>query len=102
MDKKTKYTITDILHSGRRGLRNMPSNDPKYNGIAGSVVTLRNVNKIEDYKQFDELQFNFVDTKSNYEIWNATPIVAIGMDKSGRYVVETVNTIYHMKEVKDE
>lgn len=98
---KIKYKITSILHSGRKGLRNMPVTEKKYDGIVGSIVTLIYVDRIEDCKQFTDMIFNLIETDSDYELWHTSPIISIGTDTDGGYVVETVNTIYYMEEVSD-
>ena len=48
-----KYKINEILHSGRKGIRNEPVNDFKYDGLVDSIVELKGLNVIEDCKQFD-------------------------------------------------
>lgn len=101
-NQKIKYVLTDILHSGRKGLRNMPVTDPKYDGMPKSIITLSNVSRLEDYKQFQELEFDFIETTSGYDWWHTSAIIAIGKDTEGGYVVETVNAIYYMKEVEVE
>ena len=98
---KQKYKITSILHSGRKGLRNMPVTNPKYNGIVGSIVTLYATNKLEDFRQFEDMRLEFIKTDTDYEFWHTSPIISIGTDTDGGYVVETVNTIYYMKGVND-
>ena len=98
-DPKQKYIIKAILHSGRKGSRNTQVSDPKYESVVGSIVTLYNVAKLEDYKLFDEMIFDFIETKSEYDWWSTTPIIELARDYEGIYKVETVNTIYEMEEV---
>lgn len=97
---KQKYIIKAINHSGRKGLRDTQVDDPKYENVIGSIVTLYNVRLLEDYKQFDEMIFDFIETKTEYDWWHTTPIIGISKSCDGLYEVETINTIYIMEEVE--
>ena len=102
MGTKTKYEITGITHSGRIGLRDTPVNNPKYDGVVGSIVTLVNADKLEDYFQFQELKFHFVKTESGYDWWNTSCVICIGLDINNIYVVETINSIYYLRKLEGE
>ena len=94
------FRIVNILHSGRKGIRNTPVTDQKYNGMVNSIIKLRN-NNIENIHQFDELRFDFVETESEYDLWRSSCVIAISLGYDNLYYVETINTIYVLEEVKD-
>lgn len=98
MHQTKKYKIIDIAHSGRKGERNTPVDDPKYDGLKDSVIESRD---LEDMYQFETCHWNIVTTESSYKWWETTPMVALS--KVGdMYKLETVNTIYVLEDVTND
>ncbi len=96
-----EYKINEILHSGRKGIRNEPVNNSKYDGLVGSVVELKGLNVIEDCKQFDRLTILPISSDSAYNFWETSAVIGISKSFHGEYYVETINTIYILEEYKD-
>lgn len=97
-----KYKITNILHSGRKGVRDEPVADQKYNGLVGSVVVLIGMDIVEDCKQFDKLSMIIISSDSNYYYWDTSAVISIARGYCGEYHVETLNAIYILEEYVDE
>lgn len=90
------YKIVDIVHSGRKGVRNTQRDDEKYDGIWGSIVKTK---RLEDIQQFSEIRWEFVATNSEYEWWRTSPVIQISLGFDDLYRVETANTIYVMQKM---
>ena len=98
MHQTKRYKIIEIKHSGRKGQRDSPVDDPEYNGLVNSVVESRD---LEDMFQFDCCHWNFITTESENKWWETTATIALSKtDKM--YELETVNTIYILEDVTDD
>lgn len=93
----TKFRINAILHSGRKGTRGTPVDDPKYDGMVGSEIMFEE----KDILRFKSLHFFF--TRTNYPHgykWFETSAVlgAHGEYEQGKQiiVIETENTLYRL------
>lgn len=89
-----KYKIIDILHSGRKGVRNTPVDEPKYNGLVGSIVTIKGEELIENCKQFEPLRLNIISGDSEYDEFKTSVVIGLALDWQAHYRVETINSIY--------
>ena len=98
-NNKKRYRVLEILHSGRKNTRNKPVDNPKYDGIIGSIVELAGINSIEGIRQFNLVSFEFVKTSSDYDWWNTSAVISVFLDFHNRYHIETINTIYILEEV---
>lgn len=91
-----KYEIIDILHSGRKDIRNTKRTDDKFDGMIGSIIT---IDRVEAFKP---LHFRFVDSTDSYR-WTTTALIALYQDTrmdDDIYYFETVNTIYVLRELQ--
>lgn len=87
------WKIVDILHSGRKGVRWTPVDDPKYDDIRDCDAYF-NLEDIEGLKSF---RFNFKHHLL-YDYWDTSSVISVGI-KKGQLIIETVNTIYMMEEI---
>lgn len=94
-----KYKIVEIMHSGREGLRYTWVTDPKYDGVVGSIVTIKG--SIEDIKQYSFVKMDFVKTDSLYDYWVTSEVLKIIKDTNERYSIETANAIYVLEELDE-
>lgn len=94
-----KYKIVEIMHSGRGGLRYTWVTDPKYDGVVGSIVTIKG--SIEDIKQYSFVKMDFVKTDSLYDYWITSEVLKIMKDTNERYSIETANAIYVLEELDE-
>ena len=85
-----RYKVLEILHSGRKGIRQTPVDDPKYDGVVDSIIDMP---LLESLNPFEELAWDFVETTSEYEWWHTSSILGI-KKYDDIYEIETVNTIY--------
>ena len=89
------YKIIEILHSGRKGIRNTPVKDSKYNQMIGSIIEC----DLEYVEQFKPLKWWFKDHPF-YEVWHTSEVLALLRDfENDLLYLETVNTIYVLKEI---
>ena len=88
------YEILEILHSGRKGIRNTPVNNEKYGGIIGSVISL----DIDLIEQFKCCNWYFMNHPF-YDTWCTSEVLDLEQDERGAWYLETTNTIYVFKEV---
>ena len=44
---------------------------------------------------------NFIETESIYDNFHTSAILAISINKDWNYVVETINTLYELEEIKE-
>ena len=95
-----KYKIVEIMHSGREGLRYTWVTDPKYDGVVGSIVTIKG--SIEDIKQYSFVKMDFVKTDSLYDYWTTSEVLEIVKDTNERYSIETANAIYVLEQVNEQ
>lgn len=95
-----KYKIVEIMHSGRKGLRYTWVTDPKYDGVVGSIVTIKG--SIEDIKQYSFVKMDFVKTDSLYDYWTTSEVLEIVKDTNERYSIETANAIYVLEQVNEQ
>ena len=89
---KDKYKILDIVHSGRKGKRWEPVTDYKYDDLRGCILRL---GKIEQFKPVRATVYGH----PYYETWLTSEVIGFDRDLNGDYLLETVNTIYVLKEV---
>lgn len=92
------YIIREITHSGRKGLRGAPVEDEKYESMIGATI----VCNLESAKQFKKLRWDFKNHPL-YDYWNTSEVLALSYNyKTDLWELETVNTIYMLKEVQNE
>lgn len=90
-----KFKIIEIVHSGRKGTRYSPINNEKYYGLVDSIIEMK---PLESLKSYEELKWNFVETKSGYEWWHTSVVICVSKHEND-YLVETVNTIYALQKI---
>ena len=96
-----KYKIVSIKHSGRKGIRGTDVNEPKYEGMINSIVEISP--SLENEKiRYTPLHMNFIETESAYDQFHTSAILAISINKNWNYVVETINTLYELEEIKED
>lgn len=97
-EKMNKYIIKAITHNGRKGLRGTPVDAEKYESMIGATI----VCNLEGAKQFRELRWDF-ENHPLYDYWNTSEVLALSYNyKTDLWELETVNTIYMLKEVSNE
>ena len=88
-----KYKITEILHSGRKGLRNTPVSQDKYNDLTGCVCTL----DIDNIKPYHGVHMELEDHPF-YDWWDTSVVIeATIVKETGTLILETANTIYKLE-----
>ena len=91
-----KWTLTEVLHSGRKGERNTPVDNPKYDDIIGWTVGLDK----DNLKPFEEFRFYFKG-HPKYDYWTTTAVIEAHIEKGNILHIETVNTIYVFERVEE-
>ena len=89
------YVITDIVHSGRKGIRGERVTEEKYVGLIGIRVNL-DIDNIQPYKT---IKMNLLDHHPYYNWWT-TSIVIASIAEDDKVEIETANTIYRLTEWK--
>ena len=95
-----KYKIVEIMYSGRKGLRYTWVTDPKYDGVVGSIVTIKG--SIEDIKQYSFVKMDVVKTDSLYDYWTTSDVLEIVKDTNESYSILTANAIYVLEQVNEQ
>lgn len=91
------YTIKEILHSGRKGIRGTHCDDEKYRYIEGCRISF----EWNELQRGKELTFHF-HNHPFYIWWDTSMVLAAVIDKENRLLhIETENTIYVLKEEAD-
>ena len=88
------YKIVEILHSGRKGQRYSPVTNPKYEYMVNSLIRL----DFDFVKQYEPINWFFLNHPI-YKYWNTSALLALSRDEDEFWYLETVNTIYVLKEV---
>ena len=87
------YKLVSILHSGRKGTRDIPVNDAKYDGLVGATVKF----DVKNIIQFESFHFDILRSDSPYKYtwWETSSVLGVwvGQD-TGHIRVETANSIY--------
>ena len=96
-----KYKIVDILHSGRKGLRNTPVDEYKYDGMIGTIIKL-DCNHIEDCENLKPVKWTFMSAKSPYTWWETSAVIGLSVDADTNFRLETINTIYVLEAIYDD
>ena len=92
------YKLSSITHSGRKGARDTPVDNYKYDGLVGSTVEF-DVKKI---KQYQSLYFDIIQSDSHYEWWETSAVLEVWIGKdTGHVRVETANSIYSFDRVEE-
>lgn len=91
------YEIVDILHNGRKGIRYKRVRHKKYTGLVGTHAII----DTDKMKQFKPFRFDLID-HFIYQWWEISEVLEARIDDDGTLVIETVNSIYVFKEVKNE
>ena len=91
-----KWTLTEVLHSGRKGERDTPVDNPKYDDIIGWTVGLDK----DNLKPFEEFRFYFKG-HPKYDYWTTTAVIEAHVFCYNTMYVETVNTIYVFERVEE-
>jgi len=95
---KTSYIVTDILHSGRKGERNTPVDDIKYQGLIGYKVGF-DVDEIERGEEFKMWVLN----SPYYRDWYTSMVIAAWINEQDHILtIETENSLYVLKECNDD
>jgi hypothetical protein len=92
-----KYKLYKIAHSGRKGPRDAPLNNCKYDGIVDSIVQSYDIRYLHPFQRY---HFKFLKTKSPYESWITSEVVRLIELDEGIFMLETVNTLYYFEEIK--
>lgn len=92
-----KYKLYKIAHSGRKGPRDAPLNNCKYDGMVDSIVQSYNIRYLHPFQRY---HFKFLKTKSPYESWITSEVVRLIELDTGIFMLETVNTLYYFEEIK--
>ena len=91
-----QYTLTNIVHSGRKGVRGEPVTDVKYEYMIGKTVAL-DISTLKPYKLFT---FWFKNHPF-YRCWHTSEVVAAAESGDGKELkIETINTIYEFKSME--
>lgn len=91
------FIITDIVHSGRKGIRLNPVTSPKYDGLLG-VRGRVNLDIIQQFKRFS---FDLIG-HSYYDYWTVSEVLGVKTDIiKGIIEIETYNSIYTFKALTD-
>ena len=93
---KYKYKITNIYHSGRKGVRWSVPEDQKYDDLVGCLCTFDPF----EVKQFESIRL-WIKNHPIYRWWDTSAIIQLSCDFDGKYYLETINTIYVFEEVKE-
>ena len=88
----------NILHSGRKGIRNEETTESKYDGLKGSTIEMKDPEAI---KQFESLDMR-VYGSNVYSWWETSPVIALSINLKNQYVLETINTIYILERLTEE
>ena len=96
--EKKKYVITGIYHSGRKGIRDEPVDNPKYEEVVGSTIESYDVEKLH---QFYNYCFRFIKTSAPHKTWVTSPVIGLAKAYTDvpEYRIETVNAIYVLREI---
>jgi len=90
---KKKYRIKEILHSGRRGIRNEPCTDEKYDDIRGRIGWV----DIDEIKQFERYRIDLV-SDDKFDWWTISEVFELGVNRNtGDIQIETANSIYMLE-----
>ena len=95
---KCNWEIINIAHSGRKQRRGKMVNDPRYSPMFGAIIENWDPYSVQ---QFDRIRWDIINN-SAYDWWHTSPVVQIGLTMDNTYEIETVNTIYELKALKDE
>ena len=87
MRNRYNFRIAGIYHSGRKGKRWNPRTEEKFDSMVGCLC------------DFDPDEVDLKD-HPNYDWWDTTGIVQLSRGFDGKYILETINTIYVFEEVK--
>lgn len=90
-----RWVIKEICHSGRKGTRWTAVDDIKYNGLIGCFAEF-DMDSVERFKGVHMV----LKGHPYYDWWDTTGIIQLARRLDGDYVLETVNTIYVLEEVK--
>ena len=93
-----KFKIVNILHSGRKGIRNEKVTESKYEGLVNSIITTSDP---IDIKQFEPLPMR-VYGSNVYSWWETSPVIGLSINMKHQYALETVNTIYILERLTEE
>ena len=93
---RIKLRIKSITHSGRKGLRGTPVDDPKYDGVVGSLLWLNPASM----QQFTPLCFYLINNK-NYTTWTTSEVLESYINLDGELVIETYNSVYTLEMEED-
>ena len=96
--KTKKYKITSIMHSGRKNTRYKTVTDDKYDGLMGSIVVCKDLDKV---KRFECIRMKVLDS-SFHKVWETSPVISLWEKVNHFYYCETVNSIYILSEVVDD
>lgn len=89
------YKITGIFHNGRQGTRWESVTASKYEDLVGCKIKW-DANSV---KQFEPTNFDITD-HSFYSWWNTSPVLQLSKS-NGKYILETVNTIYVLEDLSN-
>lgn len=87
---KRIYVLTEILHSGRKGIRNSPVSDEKYYGLIGCKVTF----DVTEIERFEPVRIYILGyNPQQYRWWDTSEVIALSASND-KVEIETANTIY--------
>ena len=96
-----EYIVTSITHSGRKGPRNEPVNNSKYDEILNAKV-IANFSDIQQYEPFTVRILGYLGAAK----WTTSEVLGVsrGITTNGKYyyIVETANSIYRFDEAEPE
>jgi len=96
--KTKKYKIMSIMHSGRRNTRYKIVTDDKYDGLIGSIVVCKDLDKV---KRFECIKMKVLDSPF-HRVWETSSVISLWEKVNHFHYCETVNSIYILSEVIDD
>ena len=95
---RKEYILKNIVHSGRKGIRNEPVKDSKYDGLIGARLYW----DIDEVKQFKTTRFVIPESEvwCPYDWWETSEVLELSIDtRTNEVFLETANSIYILQEV---
>ena len=97
---KNKFKIKQILHSGRKGVRNTEVDAIKFYGMKDAIIFA----DLNDVNEFQSFRWDFEHSLHHpWYNWETSPVIAMAQnEETGDYLIETINTIYVLEPIESE